>query len=147
MLAQKWRHLGTDTLQARYLCIVGKQNFWPHGLIKHQKWFKRSPVFTRNGTLAVNDSKLREARLKKLSFRAWRRGFKEADIILGHFADERLEQMSEAQLDSFEILLEVPDQDLYGWIIERESPPPEHNTEIMKQLNQFYKTAYKKIQP
>ncbi|MBW8879870.1 MAG: succinate dehydrogenase assembly factor 2 [Asticcacaulis sp.] len=88
----------------------------------------------------------RDARLKKLSFRAWRRGFKEADIILGHFADERLAGMSDSELDLFEVLLEVPDQDLYGWIIEREAAPPPFDTEIMKQLNQFYKTAYKKIQ-
>lgn len=87
-----------------------------------------------------------EARLKKLSFRAWRRGFKEADIILGHFADERLSTMSDADLDCFEVLLEVPDQDLYGWIIERDPTPEPFNTEIMKQLNQFYKTAYKHIQ-
>ncbi|ESQ76239.1 succinate dehydrogenase assembly factor 2 [Asticcacaulis sp. AC402] len=94
----------------------------------------------------MSDADLREARLKKLSFRAWRRGFKEADIILGHFADERLGQMSDAELEIFEVLLEVPDQDLYGWMIEREPAPPEFDTEIMKQLNQFYKTAYKHIQ-
>ncbi|ESQ89589.1 hypothetical protein ABAC460_12015 [Asticcacaulis sp. AC460] len=92
-------------------------------------------------------SDAREARLKKLSFRAWRRGFKEADIILGHFADERLGQMSDAELDIFEVLLEVPDHDLYGWIIERDQTPVEFDSGIMKQLNQFYKSAYKKIQP
>ncbi|WP_245531384.1 FAD assembly factor SdhE [Asticcacaulis biprosthecium] len=91
-------------------------------------------------------SEAREARLKKLSFRAWRRGFKEADIILGHFADEHLGRMSDADLDIFEVLLEVPDHDLYGWIIEREPAPADFDSEIMKQLNQFYKTAYKKIQ-
>jgi antitoxin CptB len=87
----------------------------------------------------------REARLKKLSFRAWRRGFKEADIILGHFADDRLPMMSDAQLDLFEVLLEVPDQDLYGWIIERDPTPIEYQSEIMSELNSYYKTAYTKL--
>jgi antitoxin CptB len=87
----------------------------------------------------------RAARLKKLSFRAWRRGFKEADIILGHFADAYLDSMSDAALDTFERLLEVPDQDLYGWIIEREPAPPEYQSEIMKLLNAFYKIAYTKL--
>ncbi|HEX7798982.1 MAG TPA: succinate dehydrogenase assembly factor 2, partial [Asticcacaulis sp.] len=64
----------------------------------------------------MTSSEAREARLRKLSFRAWRRGFKEADIILGNFADDRLPGMTDAQLDIFEVLLEVPDQDLYGWI-------------------------------
>ncbi len=87
----------------------------------------------------------RAARLRKLSFRAWRRGFKEADIILGNFADEYLGEMSDANLDTFEILLEVPDQDLYGWIIEREPAPAEFQSEILNLLNVFYKTAYTKL--
>ncbi len=93
----------------------------------------------------MQESEVRAARLKKLSFRAWRRGFKEADIILGHFSDEALPRMSDVELDLFEVLLEVPDQDLYGWIIERELPPAEFQNEIMRQLNSFYKVAYKKI--
>ncbi len=93
----------------------------------------------------MNDVDSRAARLRKLSFRAWRRGFKEADIILGNFADDYLETMSDADLDTFELLLEVPDQDLYGWIIEREPAPAEFQSEIMKQLNVFYKTAYTKL--
>lgn len=92
--------------------------------------------------MSAND---REARLKKLSFRAWRRGFKEADIILGNFADDRLPMMSDAQLDLFEVLLEVPDQDLYGWIIERDPTPIEYQSEIMNELNSYYKTAYTKL--
>ena len=93
----------------------------------------------------MTEAETRAARLKKLSFRAWRRGFKEADIILGNFADDYLGSMSDAELDIFEVLLEVPDQDLYGWIIEREPAPAEFQSEIMKQLNVFYKTAYTKL--
>jgi len=88
---------------------------------------------------------LRNARRRKLSFRAWRRGFKEADIVLGHFSDQALPTMDDDSLDIFEILLEVPDHDLYGWIIEREPTPVEFRSEIMKQLNMFYKTAHKKL--
>ena len=93
----------------------------------------------------MDENETREARRRKLSFRAWRRGFKEADIILGNFADEALPNMSDADMDVFEVLLEVPDQDLYGWIIERDPTPPEHQSEIMNRLNIFYKTAYKHV--
>ncbi len=93
----------------------------------------------------MSDEEARQARIRKLSFRAWRRGFKEADIILGHFSDEALPTMSDADLDVFEVLLEVPDQDLYGWIIERDPTPAEFQSEIMKRLNIFYKTAYTKL--
>ncbi|MBW8734426.1 MAG: succinate dehydrogenase assembly factor 2 [Asticcacaulis sp.] len=90
-----------------------------------------------------DDTDARAARIRKLSFRAWRRGFKEADIVLGHFSDEALPGMTDAELDIFEVLLEVPDQDLYGWIVEREATPPEFQSGIMRRLNDFYKTAYK----
>jgi antitoxin CptB len=92
----------------------------------------------------IDDSD-REARKRKLSFRAWRRGFKEADIILGNYADQRLPGMSDAELDIFEILLEIPDQDLYGWIIGREETPEASKSTIMSELNDFYKTAYKYV--
>ncbi len=92
-----------------------------------------------------DDTEARNQRIRKLSFRAWRRGFKEADIILGHFSDEALPTMTDAELDTFEVLLEVPDQDLYGWIIERDPTPPEFQSEIMRRLNTFYKTAYKHL--
>jgi antitoxin CptB len=55
-------------------------------------------------------------RLKRLTYRAWRRGFREADLILGPFADANLARLSAAQLDAFEALLDQPDQDLYDWI-------------------------------
>jgi len=95
---------------------------------------------------ADTDDNEREARKRMLSFRAWRRGFKEADIILGNYADERLPSMSDAELDVFEVLLELPDQDLYGWIIGREPVPEVNKSTIMSELNVFYKSAYKYIQ-
>jgi antitoxin CptB len=78
-----------------------------------------------------------DARLKKLRFRAWRRGFREADLILGPFADTHVQAFSEAELDEFERLLEVPDHDLYAWITDRTPPPAEWNTPLMKKIRQF----------
>jgi antitoxin CptB len=78
-----------------------------------------------------------EARLKKLKFRAWRRGFREADLILGPFADRHVQDMDEAQLDEFERLLEVPDQDLYAWITDRMDTPPEWDGELIRQIKAF----------
>lgn len=75
-----------------------------------------------------------EARRKRLRFRAWHRGFKEADLIFGHFADERLETLDEDQLAAFERLLEVPDQDAFDWILGRSEPPPEHDTDVLAML-------------
>jgi len=78
-----------------------------------------------------------DARLKKLKFRAWRRGFREADLILGPFADRHVGRFTPAQLDWFEQLLEQPDHDLYGWIICAIPTPPEFDGEIMNQIKEF----------
>ncbi|PZO54908.1 MAG: succinate dehydrogenase assembly factor 2, partial [Alphaproteobacteria bacterium] len=67
-------------------------------------------------------------RRKKLKFRAWRRGFREIDLILGGFADRRLAGLDESGVDAFEQLLDAQDQDVYAWITEQAPAPPEHDT-------------------
>ena len=76
-------------------------------------------------------------RRKKLIFRAWRRGFREIDLILGRFADARLADLDDTGLDAFEALLEAPDQDVYLWITEEAEAPPEYDTPILAQIRAF----------
>lgn len=57
-----------------------------------------------------------DERLKRLKIRAWRRGTREMDLILGAFADRELAAMTAAELDLFEQVLAENDHDLYGWI-------------------------------
>lgn len=78
-----------------------------------------------------------DARLKKLKLRAWRRGFREADLILGPFADRHVSGFSAAELDWFERLLDQEDQDVYAWILERLAPPAEFDGEMMSRLRAF----------
>ncbi|MBU6157334.1 MAG: succinate dehydrogenase assembly factor 2 [Alphaproteobacteria bacterium] len=78
-----------------------------------------------------------ENRRKRLKFQAWHRGFKEIDLILGPFADERVGQMDDAELDQFEALLAVPDQDLYDWICERSQPPERLRNRVYEQIFDF----------
>ncbi len=65
----------------------------------------------------------RETRLRRLRMRAWRRGTREMDLILGPFADARLAGLDGAALDLFEALLEENDHDLYGWVSGRAAAP------------------------
>ena len=78
-----------------------------------------------------------DARLKKLRFRAWRRGFREADLILGPFADKHVSGMTAAELDTFEVLLDQPDQDLYAWIVGTAETPVDFDHEIMNRIKAF----------
>lgn len=86
-----------------------------------------------------------DARLKKLKLRAWRRGFREADLILGPFADSHVPDFSDADLDWFETLLEQPDQDLYDWILDRSPTPTEFDGPLMNKLKAFRDIAHKGI--
>lgn len=64
-----------------------------------------------------------EHRLKRLSMRSHRRGTKEMDIILGRYADDRLDGLAPAHLDLYEALLEENDQDLYQWVTGQVAAP------------------------
>ena len=65
-------------------------------------------------------------RLRRLRLRSWRRGTKEMDLILGPWADARLDSLTPEALDRFEALLEENDQDLYAWVAGQTAPPPAH---------------------
>ncbi|MEZ5947495.1 MAG: succinate dehydrogenase assembly factor 2 [Hyphomonas sp.] len=78
-----------------------------------------------------------EARRRKLKFRAWRRGFREMDLLVGSFADTHLDTYGEPELDQFEALLGVPDWEVYAWLIGHEEVPPEHRSPVLDQLIAF----------
>lgn len=62
---------------------------------------------------------LAETRLRRLKLRSWRRGMKEMDLILGHFADGPLASLDGPDLDAYEAVLAENDQDLYLWVTAR----------------------------
>ena len=76
-------------------------------------------------------------RLKRISYRAHHRGFKEADLLLGAFADAHLAELSAADLTDFETLLQEQDQDIYDWVLGRTPTPPEFETPVMARLKAF----------
>ena len=78
-----------------------------------------------------------DIRRKRLLFRAWHRGTREADLILGSFAEQHLAGFDEAALDHFAALLEVPDAELFDWISGRATPPTEHDSEVTRLLLAF----------
>ncbi len=78
-----------------------------------------------------------DIRRKRLRFRSWRRGTKELDLLLGGFADRRLESMSAAQLDRYEALLQVPDPVMTAWLTGHDEPPPEHDNDVTRALLDF----------
>jgi antitoxin CptB len=54
-------------------------------------------------------------RLRRLHFRAWHRGTREADYMVGGFFDRYGAGWSEEELEWFELLLEEQDVDIMAW--------------------------------
>jgi antitoxin CptB len=77
-----------------------------------------------------------EIRRKRLHFRSWHRGTKEADLLVGSFADAHLPAMSAAELDDFEEVLETEDGSLVAWITGRAPPPDDIESPTLKRLLQ-----------
>ena len=78
-----------------------------------------------------------DARRSKLKYRAWHRGFREADLILGPFADAHLEGLGDDELDQFEALLGQPDPDLYAWIIGQSEAPEAFDLPVLGLIRNF----------
>lgn len=73
-------------------------------------------------------------RLKRIRFRAWHRGTREADLMIGGFFDRHGESWSSDQLDWFEALLEEQDVDIMGWAIGSIPCPPEWDGAMMQTM-------------
>lgn len=78
-----------------------------------------------------------QTRLARARFRAWRRGFREADLVLGPFVDSVGPSLSPAELGAFEVLLDADDYALYGWITGTGPTPHEHETPVMGKIREF----------
>ncbi|MFN7180037.1 succinate dehydrogenase assembly factor 2 [Hyphomonas sp.] len=78
-----------------------------------------------------------ETRQKKLQFRAWRRGFRELDLLMGSFADKHLGGYDSEGLDEFERLLDIPDWEMFAWLVGQEAVPEIHKGPVLDQLIAF----------
>ncbi len=75
---------------------------------------------------------------KKLLFRAWHRGMRETDILMGKFAEARLAGMSEAEIADFERLIDAPDPDILSWATGQSVVPVEFDTPVWRALVEFH---------
>ncbi len=84
-------------------------------------------------------TELPEHRLKRLRMRSWRRGTKEMDLILGPFADARLDGLSVAEIDIYDKLLDENDQDLLPWVL-GQNPAPDALVGLIAIIGQHART-------
>ena len=75
-----------------------------------------------------------DPRRKRLLFRAWHRGMREMDLVFGTFADRELADMSEAELDEFEVILDMDDRMLAKWVTGELVVPNNVATPLFKRI-------------
>lgn len=79
-----------------------------------------------------------DERRRRLLFRSWHRGIREMDLIMGRFADSALAGLSDAELDDYERLIDVPDHDLYAWITGEADIPDGYRTPVLERMRLFH---------
>ena len=78
-----------------------------------------------------------DARRRRLMFRAWHRGMREMDLILGRFAEQAIAQLSAEELDDLEELMTVSDRELLGWITGETGMQAKFDTALFRRLRDF----------
>jgi antitoxin CptB len=79
----------------------------------------------------------RETRLKRLRFRAWHRGTKEADLMVGGFFDACGAGWNDAEIAWFEAFLEEQDVDIMGWAMGTFAVPDQWQGPMMARLKRL----------
>lgn len=75
-----------------------------------------------------------DTRKRKARFRAWHRGMREADLVMGGFADKELAGFDDAQLDQFEQVLNEADGDIVKWITGEMPVPANQDNDIVRRM-------------
>lgn len=74
---------------------------------------------------------------KKLLYKSCYRGSKETDLIIGEFAKQNIEQMSNQDLKDFNELLDLSDGDIYDWYMGKKPIPNQLKSNILLKLMKF----------
>jgi len=76
----------------------------------------------------------RDARRRRLLYRATHRGTHETDLIVGGYVARRIDVLSDADMDALEDVLELPDTDLADWLTGRLPIPPEADCPTLRAM-------------
>ncbi len=82
-----------------------------------------------------------DVRRRQLLFRAWHRGMREMDLIMGRFADVTVGNLADDELIAFEHLIEVPDPELLAWVVGEVEVPAAYDTPMFRRLRDFNRSG------
>lgn len=80
-----------------------------------------------------------DERRRRILFRSWHRGMREVDMLLGRFADARLADLAESDLNDYErMLTEAADRDILGWLTGEIAVPAEFDRPVLAAIRDFH---------
>jgi antitoxin CptB len=75
-------------------------------------------------------------RRRRVVYRAQHRGTYENDLLIGDFVKARIADMTEAELDEVEAVMEFPDAELADWLTGRRPIPPHADSPMLRRIRQ-----------
>ena len=85
----------------------------------------------------MSDMPTFEHRLARARFRAWHRGTREADYMIGGFFDRYSAGWGEVEMDWFEDLLAEDDVDVMAWGLKTQDVPERFQGEMIEKMQKL----------
>lgn len=63
---------------------------------------------------------------------------REMDYVLGTFANEAIAEMTDNELEEFEVLMQLPDPDMYKWLSGSMDVPANFNSSVVRRIRRFH---------
>jgi antitoxin CptB len=93
--------------------------------------------------LLNGEPEILDDRRKRLRFRAWHRGTREMDLVLGRFVDAHVASLSDAEIDDLEALMEAPDPELYLWVAGTADVPANFDSPVFRKIVAYHRGGMK----
>ncbi len=82
-----------------------------------------------------------DTRRRRLLFRAWHRGTREMDLMMGRFCDSELAGLPESDIDDLEALMDAPDPSVFAWLSGEQPVPADHDCPVFHKIRAFHTHA------
>lgn len=79
-----------------------------------------------------------DPRRRRVLYRAWHRGTREMDLLVGRYAEAAVAALSDDELGELERLMEVPDRDLFAWLTGTAETPDNYRGPVLDAVVAFH---------
>ena len=78
-----------------------------------------------------------DPRRRRILVRAWRRGIREMDLVIGGFADAEIASLDDTELDQLELLMAEEDADIFRWVTGEAETPERLRTAMFDRMRSY----------